>query len=312
MPPGPPLRAAYLAWISVCVVWGTTYLAIRVAVETIPPALVGGLRFVVAGAFLALVLRVRGTRLPGRPHWPGLALLGFLMIVIGNGAVVWAELTVSSGITAVVIASTPFWMAAVEAVIPNGERLSPRTIVGMTIGFAGILLLVWPDLLVGGALNRGMLAGLMALQLAELGWSIGSAYSKRHAPHEDAIAASALQMLYGGAMLLAIATVRGEWEVLRFTPRTLAAELYLTFVGSLAGYSAYIYALKYLPSSTVSLYAYVNPIIAVILGTLLLAEPFGVRIVAASGLVLLGIAVVKSRMTWRVSQPKTQASRVKG
>jgi len=279
----------------VCVVWGTTYLAIRIALESIPPALVGGLRFSVAGAVLALVLWLRGTPLPDRRSWPALLLLGTLMIAVGNGFVVWAEQWVPSGIAAVVIASSPFWMATTEAIIPGGERFSRRTLIGMSIGFTGIVLLVWPELTAGGEFGRQFAFGMIALQLAEIGWSLGTSYSKRQTRTGDAIAASALQMFFGGMVMLVVATGRGEWAMLSFTPRSLAAELYLIVFGSFAGYSAYIYALKYLPVSTVSLYAYVNPIIAVLLGTLLLAEPFGGRIVIASALVLVGIAVVRTK-----------------
>jgi drug/metabolite transporter (DMT)-like permease len=292
-------RLAYAAWISVCLIWGTTYLAIRVALETIPPALIGAFRFVIAGAVLAVLLRARGVRLPGPRQWPGLAIVGVLLIGAGNGMVVVAEQWVPSGIAAVVIATSPFWMATVEALIPGGERFSRRTLTGMTIGFGGIVLLLWPELTAGGAVGRQFLLGLVALQLAELGWSLGTAYSKRHAREENAIAAAALQMVFGGVAMLAVAIVRGEWHALYFSTRSAVAELYLIVAGSLVAYPAYIYALKYLPVSTVSLYAYVNPVIAVLLGAMLLGEPFGIRIVIASALVLLGVSVVRGWMRKR-------------
>jgi drug/metabolite transporter (DMT)-like permease len=287
------LRTAYIAWVTVCLVWGTTYLAIRVALETIPPALVGGIRYVIAGAVLIGVLAARGEQLPARAHWPGLVLLGFLMICLGNGGVIWAEQWVPSGIAAVVVASSPFWMSAVEAFAPNGESFTRRVLVGLLIGFAGILALVWPELSAGGELGKQFAVGLVALQVACIGWSLGSAYSKRHARNENALGAAALQMLFGGLMMLAIATGRGEWSELSFTARSLAAEIYLIVFGSLVGYTAFVYALKYLPVSTVSMYAYVNPVIAVVLGSLLLGEPFGPRVVIASAMVLVGIAVVR-------------------
>lgn len=299
MPEPRPPTAAYAAWISVCVVWGTTYLAIRIALETIPPALLGGIRFVIAGLVLALFLALRGVALPRPRDWPALALMGALMLVMGNGFVVWAEQWVPSGVAAVIIATSPFWMATIEAVLPDGERFSRRTLTGMLIGFTGIVLLVWPDLRVGGSWGRQFLLGVVAIQLAEIGWSLGSSYSKRHARHEDPLAASAFQMIFGGLLMLGIGTLLGEWSRLSFTPRTLAAEIYLIVFGSFAGFSAYTYALKYLPVSTVSLYAYVNPVIAVLLGALVLDEPFGARVVAASALVLVGIWVVKRRVAAR-------------
>jgi len=286
------LRTAYLAWLTVCLVWGTTYFAIRVALETIPPALVGGIRYVIAGAVLIAILVARGESLPKRAHWPGLVLLGFLMICLGNGGVIWAEQWVPSGIAAVVVASSPFWMSAVEAFSPNGEPFTRRVLLGLLIGFAGILALVWPDVSAGGEPGEQFAVGLGALQIACIGWSLGSAYSKRHARTENALGAAALQMLFGGLMMLAIASGRGEWRDLSFTARSLAAEIYLILFGSLVGYTAFVYALKYLPVSTVSMYAYVNPVIAVVLGSVLLAEPFGPRVVIASAMVLVGIAVV--------------------
>jgi drug/metabolite transporter (DMT)-like permease len=279
----------------VCLVWGTTYLAIRIALESIPPMLVGGLRFTVAGALLAAVLRLRGYPLPRPGEWSGLAMLGCLMLGMGNGGVVWAEQTVPSGIAAVLVATQPFWITGVEALLPAGEHLTRRAFGGLLLGFAGILVLVWPDLRIGGEWSGGFIIGVLTTQLACVGWSIGSSYSKRRPAEENAIMASAFQMIFGGICLLIAATLRGEWSELAFTPRALGAELYLVVVGSWAGYSAYIYALKHLPITTVMLYSYINPIIAVLLGTVILSEPFGLRVIVASALVLAGVAIVRTR-----------------
>ena len=287
--------SAYLAWVAVCVFWGTTYLAIRIALETIPPALLGGLRYSSAGILLAFVLALRGERLPARTHWTGLALVGFLTIFVGNGGVIWAEQWVPSGIAAVTVATVPFWMTGVEALAPGGNRLSTWLVLGLFVGFGGIVLLVWPEVAVGGAAGRQFLIGIAALQAACIGWSLGSALSRRHARDENVLSAAAMQMAFGGIFMLIAATLRGEWSRLAFTPRTLAAEIYLTLIGSIVGYSAYTYALKYLPTATVSLYAYANPIIAMVLGAALLGEPFGPRVVLASMMVLAGSALVQWR-----------------
>ncbi len=199
----------------------------------------------------------------------------------------------ASGVAAVVVACSPFWMAGIESVLPRGERLSLRGAIGLVIGFLGILVLVWPDLTRGGDRGRLFAIGVVALQLACIGWALGSAYSRRHAREENALGTAAMQMLFGGLIMAIVATLRGEWTQLTFTWRSGAAELYLIVLGSLVGYSAYVYALKHLPLSTVSLYAYVNPVIAVVLGTLVLGEPFGWRVVVAPLLVFAGIAVVK-------------------
>jgi drug/metabolite transporter (DMT)-like permease len=287
-------KLAYIAWLVVCVVWGTTYLAIRVALESLPVALLAGLRWAAAGIVLSALLPLFGERLPPPRTWGRIALAGFLMAVIGNGGVVWAQQYVASGLAAVIVAMVPFWAVMVEAVLPSGERLRQRTLLGLAVGFAGIVVLVWPQLTVGGSEGRLFIAGVVALQIACLGWALGTSYTKRNAMAAGPLGASAMQMLLSGAILIAIGTVAGEWSRLAFTTRTVSAMIYLVLIGSVVGYSAYVYALKYLRVSTVSLYAYVNPIIAVVLGTLLLSEPFSIRIVIASALVFAGIAVVRS------------------
>jgi len=287
-------RLALIAWIAVCLIWGTTYLGIRVTLESMPPWLMGGLRWTVAGGLLALYMRTRGERLPPRNEWGGILLLGFLMLVLGNGGVVWAELFVPSGLTAVIVAASPFWMAGVEAMRSDGERLRARVVVGLLVGFSGILVLIWPELRAGNAGGGGFVAGVLALQLACLGWSLGSSYSRRHARQTNVFSATAAQMLAGGLMMLAIGTARGEWASLRFSPRALTAFVYLSTVGAIGGFVAYTYALRHLRVSLVSLYAYVNPIIAVALGVAVLGEPFTSRMAVAAALVFGGVAIVRA------------------
>jgi drug/metabolite transporter (DMT)-like permease len=286
-------RLAYLAWVAVCIVWGTTYLGIRVSLETMPPMLMGGLRWLIAGALLAGYILARGETLPPPSRWGGIILLGFLMLGLGNGGVVVAEQWVPSGLAAVMIATNPFWMAAVEAFLPDGERLRANIVAGLVIGFSGILVLVWPDLTLGAAGRRGFLAGVIALQIASLGWSLGSAYSRRHARHDNVLGTTAYQMLAGGLIMTAAGTVLGEWPHLYFTTRTVVALVYLSTFGAVGGFVAYTYALRHLPVSFVSLYAYINPVIAVALGVLLLHESFDSRMAVAAALVFAGVAVVR-------------------
>ncbi len=286
-------QLAYLAWLVVCVVWGTTYLGIRVSLETMPPMLMGGLRWLIAGALLAGYILARGETLPPPSRWGGIMLLGFLMLGLGNGGVVVAEQWVPSGLAAVMIASNPFWMAAVEAVLPDGERLRANIVAGLVIGFSGIMVLVWPDLTLGAAGRRGFLAGVIALQIASIGWSLGSAYSRRHARKDNVLGTTAYQMLAGGLIMTAAGTFLGEWPHLYFTTRTAIALVYLSTIGAVGGFVAYTYALRHLPVSFVSLYAYINPVIAVALGVLLLGESFDSRMAVAAALVLAGVAVVR-------------------
>lgn len=286
-------RNAWIAFLAVCVIWGTTYLAIKVALETIPPFLLGGIRYVIAGVLLGGILVARGERLPAFGEWGRLAWLGFLMITLGNGGVNWGEQYLASGLTAVVIATSPFWMVAVDAFFPGGERLTARKWLGLTVGFAGIVLLVWPDISLEGAETVNIVLGILALQIACAGWAVSSSYTKRHALGHSVLAVAAVQMLFGGLFMLLVGTVSGEWAALRFTGKTTGALVYLTVAGSLIAFAAYSYALRHLPVSTVSLYTYVNPVIAVALGTLLLGEPFRLSMLAAAVIIVTGIAIVR-------------------
>jgi drug/metabolite transporter (DMT)-like permease len=298
-------RRAYIAWAVVCVVWGTTYLAIRIALETIPPMLMAAMRWIAAGSTLIIALKIRGERLPGPRAWPALTLLGILLLGFGNGAVVWAEQTIASGLTAVLVATVPFWMVGVEAFAgrasgpghrSGSERLTLRRASGLIVGFIGIVVLVWPELRVGES-RRGFLTGLVSTQIAGLGWAIGSSYARRRgradAEHENVLATAAFEMLFGGITLLLVGLGLGEWARLTFTTRTSLALAHLIFLGAIVGFTAYAYALKHLSVATASLYAYVNPVIAVVLGALILGEPFGLRMAVAAAVVLGGIALVR-------------------
>jgi len=283
---------AHLAFVAVCIIWGTTYLAIHVALETVPVLLVAGLRWMSAGVLLCGVMLAMGKRLPPLRMWGPLILLGVLMNIVGNGFVVFAQQYVASGLTAVMIATTPFWSALLERMLPSGERFSTRALIGLAIGFSGIVILVWPEMSQGGAGGRAFVGGVIAIQLACIGWVIGTSYARRHELGNDPFPSTALQMVFSGVMLLSAATVHGDWAELSFTPRTLAAMAYLSVAGSLVAYSAYIYAIQHLRLSLVSLYAYINPIIAVALGTVLLREPLSPRILLAALLVLAGTWIV--------------------
>jgi drug/metabolite transporter (DMT)-like permease len=289
---GHPL--AYAAFVTVCLIWGTTYLAISVALETVPVLLLAGLRWMFAGVVMSVLMLATGRGLPRPALWGPLLLLGFLMNVVGNGFVVYAQQYVASGLTAVLIATTPFWSALVERLLPNGERFSARALTGLALGFTGIVVLVWPEMTNGGAGGRAFIGGVIAIQLACVGWVIGTSYARRHELGDNPFRSTALQMVFSGTMLLAAATWNGDWAHLSFTPGTLLAMVYLSIAGSLIAYSAYIYAIQHLPLSLVSLYAYINPIIAVTLGTLLLSEPFTTRVAISAALVLVGTWIVGS------------------
>jgi drug/metabolite transporter (DMT)-like permease len=283
------------AWILVCIFWSTTFLAIRIGVETLPPlAMISGARYLAAGVILSLIVKLRGIPLPSGESWPGHALLGLLMLGLGNGALVWAEQWVPSGMAAVMVAAIPFWMIGIEALLPSGERIRPLQFVGLLLGFGGLVLLVSSNLTeTGGATSRQILHGAVAIQISCCGWALGSAYSKRHARHENAMAAAAMQMLCGGATLLLAGTLLGEWHHAVFNTRGVSAWAYLIVFGALVGYASYIYALKYLPVSIVSLYAYVTPILAVVLGAVVMHERFTPRMAVAVAIIFAGMVVVR-------------------
>jgi drug/metabolite transporter (DMT)-like permease len=285
-------KRAYLAWVAVCLIWGTTYLGIRIALETIPPFLMAASRWIVAGALITTALKLRGERMPSATSWGSLATLGVLLLGFGNGAVVWAEQSVPSGLTAVLVATSPFWLVGVDAMMTGGEAVTLRRSVGLIVGFSGIVLLVWSDIDIGTS-RSGFLTGVVSTQIACLGWAVGSGYARRRGRDENVLAAAALEMLFGGAALLAVALMRHEQRAVAVSLRSFAALGYLTLVGGVGGFSAYAYALKHLPVATMSLYAYVNPVIAVALGTVLLKEPFSWRMGAAAGIVLTGMALVR-------------------
>jgi drug/metabolite transporter (DMT)-like permease len=297
MTASPPaaVRRAWIAWLAICFIWGTTYLAIKVALATVPPFLIGGLRYVTGGSLLAALLVLRGRELPPRAHWGKLAVLGFFMLMLGNGGVVWGEQYVPSGLTAVLVGTSPFWMVVVDGLLPGGQRLGWRQWGGLVIGFLGIVILVWPDIAAGGASARGLAFGIVSLQVACAGWSIGSNYTRRHVMPRDVLGSAAMQMLFGGGFMLLAGTLLGEWGSLSFSGRSVAAIAYLALAGSVVAFAAYSYALQHLDVSVVSLYTYVNPVIAVTLGTLILDEPFGWHMVVAAVVIVTGVLAVSAR-----------------
>jgi drug/metabolite transporter (DMT)-like permease len=283
---------AYGSWLAVCVFWGTTYLAIRVGLETLPPTLFGGLRFLLAGTALLAFVVWRGERLPRGREWLNLALVGVLLLGIGNGVVVWAEQWISSGMTALLISTSPFWVVAAERVGRGGERAGASILFGMLMGFAGMALLAGPELF-GAHLDARFLLGFVLLQAGCASWSGGSVFAKRHPTEVAPLVSAAVQMLAGGAALTLVGSAKGEWGALDFNARTLGAFLYLVVFGSLVAYTAYTYAIRKLPLSLVSTYSYVNPVIAVLLGWLVLGEPLGLRVLLGMCVILCGVAVVK-------------------
>jgi drug/metabolite transporter (DMT)-like permease len=303
---------AYAAFAVVCVVWGTTYLFIRIALETLPPLLLTGSRYIAAGSIMLVIARLRGVALPrDRRTLASLALVGFLMVGLGNLAVVWAEQWVPSGFAALFVASAPFWMAIIERFRAAGERLNVRSGIGMAIGFAGVAMLVLPG--AGPKWSVSFLLGAIAIQVGSLGWQLGSARAKYNLAHVPFLASVALQMLFGGVMVAVAGVALGETSRFVLTPRTFGALAYLVIVGSVITYSAYVFALTHMRTMHSSLYAYVNPVVAVFLGWLVLSEPLTPLSIVAMIVILGGVAMVQSS-SWkkapavRLEEPQREAA----
>jgi drug/metabolite transporter (DMT)-like permease len=258
-----------------------------------------GTRHFIAGSIFAFILWARGVGMPSRESWRGHALLGFLMIGMGNGCLVWAQQYVPSGVAAVMVSVIPFWMIGVEGLMPDGEKIRARQLLGLLLGFGGIVLLASSSLNNNGASTRQIILGVIMIQLSCFGWSLGSAYAKRHKREENLFAATAMQIVVGGVVLMIVATIAGEWPRVHPTARSLLGVAYLIGVGTFVGYLSYVYALKHLAVSIVSLYAYFNPVIAVLLGSLILKEPFTGRMAVAIAIIFSAMLIVRSADTSR-------------
>lgn len=285
---------AYAAFAVVCIVWGTTYLAIAVAIETLPPVLMTGTRFLAAGLIMLLIGMLRRESLPrdGKTLLE-LALVGFAMIGIGNLSVVWAEQWVPSGTAALCVASGPFWMALMETLRRGGERTGLRSGLGMLMGFIGVALLVTPKG-AGGSFSAQFVLGALAIQLGSFGWQLGSLRGKYHLKHVPLLTSAALQMLFGGAILTVLGLAFGEGARYAFSPSSLTAFLYLIVFGSVLAFSAYVFALAHMRTTHSSLYAYVNPVVAVVLGWMFLNERLTWVSIVAMVVILTGVALVQT------------------
>lgn len=273
-------------------VWGSTYLAIRVAINTLPPLLMAGVRFLIAGTVLFLWAIRRGDRDADRPEpaqWAAAAIVGGALLLGGNGMVVLAERTVPSGTVALLVATVPLWMVVIGR-LAFGDRLGLQAALGFLLGFAGLVLLV--GLPGPGSLDR---AGVTFGLLAPLAWAAGSLYSRRARLPARPLVSTAMQMIAGGLLLAVTGIARGELSGLdpsAFSLRSLLALGYLIVFGSWLGFSAYVWLLRAAPVSIVSTYAYVNPVVAVLLGWAILAEPIGARTLVAGAIIIVAVALI--------------------
>ena len=284
-----------LAFASLYFIWGATYLGIKIGIETIPPFVLAGARHVIAGLILFVWMRATSDERPTPRHWFSAAVIGALMLFGGNGGVSWAVQVVPSGIAAVIIALMPLWLVVLDWLRPGGIKPSARVVVGLVLGFAGIVLLVGPERLAGS--DRVSPIGAAVLILASLSWAIGSLLSRQMLLPQTLLLGVALQSIAGGALTLLVAGAAGEWA--RFAPaavsaRSLVALTFLVLLGSIVGLSSYIWLLRVTTAANVATYAYVNPAVALVLGWLLGGESLTARAMLATVIILAAVVLIVS------------------
>ncbi len=287
----------WLALITLYIAWGTTYLAIRFAVETIPPFFMTGVRVLVAGLILYFWRRLAGDPAPNRLQWRSAIIIGTFLLVGGIGGVTLAEKYVPSGIAALIVATTPLWVVLVDAIRPGGSHLTLRSLAGVLIGLVGIFILVEQ----GSSSSQHTAINLLGIALilaATLSWSIGSIYSHSAQLPQSPLLATGMELLAGGLGSFLVGLLTGEGSQLNISAislRSLSGLGYLIVIGSLVGFVCYTWLLRVAPTSQVVTYAYVNPLVAVVLGSLLAGEVLSPRVFVATPLILLSIGLIHMR-----------------
>jgi drug/metabolite transporter (DMT)-like permease len=282
-----------IAFALVYVLWGSTYLGIRIAVEHIPPALMGALRFLTAGALMLAFCAATGRSV--RVSWAQvkqLTIIGVLLLSTGNVVLGWAETYIPTGLAALLIAITPLWFLLLETFSHHGDHISKRGIAGLALGIVGVVVLMWPKLAMGGAVGKRELFGAMLVMFSSFSWATGSVLSKRWNTQVDPYVASGWEMLIAGAVNMAAAVVLGDLHQVVWARSSLLAVLYLVIAGSWIGFTAYVWLLRNVPTPKVATYAYVNPIVAVFLGWLVLHEKIDRYIVAGAMIVVISVVLI--------------------
>lgn len=283
-------RKNLLAFLCVCIVWGSTYLAIRIGVRSFPPALFAGFRFLLAGIAMLAYAKLRGLEFPDRVSLKRLSVVGLFLLVGGNGLVVLASQWVHSGISSLIVASMPIFMALFELLLPGGSRLKAKGWFGLILGFSGVILLVATSSGTG-AINP---LGAFLLVCATMFWSMGSVYSKHFKAAGSIVTHIGFQMLTGGVALTAIGLFLGEFSRVNLNLNGIISILYLAIFGSILAYSCYIYILMRWPAAKAGTYAYVNPLVAIFLGFIVLKEPISLNVILCTGIILAGVFLVQT------------------
>lgn len=305
-----PSTAAFVAaFTAIYLIWGSTYLGIRVAVSTMPPFAMAGARFFVAGLVMFAIVKARGLAWPTRRQWRDHTIVGTFLLVGGNGLTSWAERFTPSGITALIIGIQPIFMVLTESAWKGGQRPNLAVFIGMALGIAGLAWLAMPDAIVAGHSAISPIS-VISLTLACAFWAFGSIFSRHAKPPTPPFVAAAIQMLCGSVMLMLTALVRGEYsqiDVHAFSAASWFAFAYLILIGSLVGFSTFVWLMKHSTPARVSTYAYVNPVVAIILGALILHEPISPRVEVAALFIIAAVVIVTTQKSRRV-KPDTSTA----
>ncbi|HSQ25632.1 MAG TPA: EamA family transporter [Anaerolineales bacterium] len=286
----------WLALFSIYIIWGSTYLAIQFAIESMPPFLMASLRFLIAGGILYIWRILAGDTPPQAIHWRSTIVIGLFLLMGGNGGVVWAEQRVPSGIASVLIGATPLWMVLLDAIRPGGTRPETKTMLGTLLGFSGIIFLIGPfeEQSMQGSID---LIGAMVLLLAAMLWATGSIYGRQAQLPASPLLTTGMEMLAGGVGLFVLGTVSGEWnrlDIQAIQTSSILGFLYLIFFGSLVAYSAYSWLLRVAPIPLIATYAYVNPLVAIFLGVVIANEPFTIRTLLSTFIIVGAVALINT------------------
>ena len=288
----PSLPSVLAAFAAVYLIWGSTYLGIRFAIETIPPFSMAGVRFLIAGVVLFILVRLQGYGWPRAAYWRSAFVIGMLLLVLGNGLLTWAEQFVPSGVAALIVATVPMWMVLLDALRPGGFRPGASVVFGLALGTVGIGILIGPSSLGEGQVD---LVGTLVIGFAAFSWALGSIYSRSAEQSPSTLQNVGMQMLLGGAVLLAAGFSMGERiELDQISAKSGWALIYLAIIGGVVSYSAYVWLLKVSTPAKVSTYAYVNPVVAVLLGWALADEVLGPRIFLATAAVVVAVMLIIS------------------
>ncbi len=288
------------AFAAIYIIWGSTYLAIRFAVETIPPFLMAGTRFVISGAVLFGITVIAGNPRPTRIHWRNAAIVGAALLLLGNGVLGWAEQFIPSGFASIIVAIVPLWMVILDWARPDGHRPSRAVVLGLVLGTIGLIVLLGPAVLAAvrgeAGSNGGIRFGPAAvLILSSFAWAAGSLFSRYAELPRSSSQATGMEMLSGGVLLLVAGVLAGEpasLDLARVSSRSLLGLVYLIMFGSFVGFTAYIWLLKVVPPAKVATHAYVNPVVAVLLGSTLGGEKLSARSVVAAAIIVAAVAVI--------------------